>query len=149
MIQAIHSVTLYVHNQTEAVRFYKEALGFEIRRWEPLGPAGSWIEMGPPGAPTCVVLYPRAMMPDADNRKGFVILDCADITASHEGLSARGVNFIQEPTSLGWGMFAVFTDLDGNELGLLQVTRAATVPGRASRPPGAPPPPPPPPPKKA
>jgi len=146
MLQAIHSVTLYVHNQTEAVRFYKETLGFEIRRWEALGPAGSWIEMAPPGAATTIVLYPRAMMPDAQSRKAFVIFDVEDMTATHEALTARGVTFVQEPGSLGWGMFAVFADPDGNEIGILQVTRAATVPSvRSSRPPSGRPPPPPPP----
>lgn len=144
MIQAIHSHTVYVHNQTEAVRFYKEALGFEIRRWEPLGPAGSWIEMGPPGSQACLVLYPEAMA-NGSARRGFVIFDCDDVAATHEELLGRGITFTQDPTNLGWAVFAVFADPDGNELGLLQVTRAAAVPTRSSRPPGGAPPPPPPP----
>lgn len=146
MIQSIHSVHIYVANQTVAVRYYKDVFGFEVRRWEPLGPAGSWIEMGPKGSPTSLVLYPRDAMPDAASRQAFVMFDCDDIAATHEDLAAKGVVFTQEPTSIGWAMMAMFNDPDGNSFALLQQTKAATVPPGANaprRPGGGPPPPPP------
>lgn len=151
MIQQIHSVHIYVANQTVAVRYYKDVFGFEVRRWEPLGPAGSWIEMGPKGSKTSLVLYPRDAMPDADSRRGMVMFDCDDIKATHEELVSKGVVFAQEPTPIGWAYMALFDDPDGNTFALIQATKAPTIPhgvAGLSRPPGAgggPPPPPPPP----
>ncbi len=147
MITSIHSVHVYVANQTAAIRYYKDVFGFEVRRWEPLGPAGSWIEMGPKGSSGSLVLYPRDAMPDADTRQAFVMFDCEDIVATHEQLSAKGVVFTQEPTSIGWAMMALFHDPDGNSFALLQPTKAATVPAgmNAPRPAGGGGPPPPPP----
>ncbi len=152
MIQSIYSVHIYVANQTVAVRYYKDVFGFEVRRWEPLGPAGSWIEMGPQGSPTSLVIYPRDAMPDADNRRGMILLQCDDIHATHEELAGKGVTFTQEPTSIGWAHMALFNDPDGNTFALIQATKAATIPhGVAGLAPrggsGGPPPPPPPPPR--
>jgi lactoylglutathione lyase len=142
MIRSIYSVTIYVPNQNEAIRFYKEMLGFEVRRWEPLGPAGSWIEMGPPGQETALVLYPQQMMPDYKNRRAFIMLNVDDVAAKYEELTNRGVASVQEPTSLGWGTFALMADPFGNEFGLMQVTRPPSAMPR-QRMGSAPPPPPP------
>ncbi len=144
MIRSVYSVTIYVHNQNEAIRFYREMFGFEVRRYEPLGPAGSWVEMAPPGRETVLVLYPQAMQTDWKMRRGFILLACDDVAATHEAMVAKGVNFTQEPSSLGWGIMALFTDPSGNEIGLLQVTRAAgAVPGARPAQGSIPPPPPP------
>jgi lactoylglutathione lyase len=149
MIRSVDSITICVSNQAEAVRFYKDVLGFEVRRWEPLGPAGSWIEMGPPGSQTSCLIYPRDALPDWQTRQAFIIFGCDNIQETFESLAARGVVFTQEPTSLGWGIMALFNDPDGNSFGLMQVTRAprgpAAPPPPAGRRPGGPPPPPPPP----
>lgn len=150
MIQSIHSVHIYVQNQTQAIRWYKDVFGFEVRRWEPLGPAGSWIEMGPAGSTTSIVIYPRDAMPDADTRRAMIMLDCDDIKATHEDLVNKGVQFTQEPTGIGWAFMAIFSDPDGNTFALIQATKAATVPAGVAglnRPGGGsgPPPPPPPP----
>jgi predicted enzyme related to lactoylglutathione lyase len=151
MLQRIHSVHIYVQNQSEAVHFYKDVLGFEIRRWEPLGPAGSWIEMAPPGSDSSLVLYPQDLMPDWQTRRAFVIFRVEDLESIYQELAARSVTFVREPTSLGWAELAVLADPYGNEIGLMQVTREPSrVPG-ASAPPGrsgGPPPPPPPRPRR-
>jgi predicted enzyme related to lactoylglutathione lyase len=151
MIQSIHSVHIYVANQTVAVRYYKDVFGFEVRRWEPLGPAGSWIEMGPPGSKTSMVIYPKDAMPDADTRKAMIMFDVEDINATFEYLANKGVTFTQEPTSIGWAVMALFNDPDGNTFALIQATKAPTIPHGVAglkRPGGSggPPPPPPPPP---
>ncbi len=144
-ISGIYSLTVYVHNQNEALRFYRDMLGFEVRRYEPLGPAGSWIEMAPPGKDTVLVLYPQAMQADWKMRRGFLLLACDDVAAAHEAMTAKGVTFTQEPGSLGWGIMAMFTDPFGNEIGLLQVTKPAGATPMARPKQGSLPPPPPPP----
>ena len=134
MIQGINSVHIYVLNQMEAVRWYRDILGFEVRRWEPLGAAGSWIEMGPPDRSTSLVLYPRDLMPDADQRRSFIILGCENLSETHEALEIKGVSFTQEPQDLDWGVFAVFADPFGNEFALMQITREAMLPAGMNAP---------------
>ena len=115
MITNVKTVAVYVSDQEAALRFYTEKLGFEVRRNEPMGAQGSWLEEAPPGAETRVVIYPRSMMVDWEARKPSIVLGCQDTEAAHRKLSQRGVDFIQKPTKMAWGIFAIFKDLDGNE----------------------------------
>ena len=57
MITNVKTVAVYVSDQEEAVRFYTEKLGFEVRRNQLMGPGGNWIEVAPPGAQSRVVIY--------------------------------------------------------------------------------------------
>jgi lactoylglutathione lyase len=118
MIGPIKTVGVYVQDQQKALEFYTAKLGFEVRRELPMGPAGTWIEISPPGAQTCLVLYPRSMMPDWHQRKSSVVFHCADIENTCRRLEAEGVPITTPPRVMPWGMFAMFVDLDGNEFGL-------------------------------
>ena len=143
MITHVKSQAVYVTNQNAALQFFQQVLGFEVRRWEPLGIAGSWIEVAPPGAKTCIVLYPRDLMPDWQQRKPSIVFGVEDVAAVHADLEAKGVQFTQDPTKMAWGNFASFVDPDGNEFGLSDAPdRAAPPPRKRS---GSMPPPPPPP----
>jgi lactoylglutathione lyase len=143
MIKALKTQAVYVTNQNAALAFYKDILGFEVRRWEPLGVAGSWIEVAPPGADTCIVLYPRDLMADWAQRCPSIVFKCDDVATTHAELEAKGVTFSQEPTKMGWGNFASFLDPDGNEFGLSDAPDRQAPPQRART--GSMPPPPPPP----
>lgn len=118
MITELKTQAIYVADQTIARRFYTEKLGFEVRRELSMGPAGAWLEMGPPGARSCVVLYPRAAMKDWEQRKPSIVFACKDVKETHRELSSRGVTFTQPPAAMPWGNFAIFSDPDGNEFGL-------------------------------
>jgi len=143
MLKAIKTQAVYVTNQNASLQFYQKVLGFEVRRWEPLGVAGSWIEVAPPGAETCIVLYPRDLMPDWQQRKPSLVFKCDDVAAAHAELEAKGVQFTQEPHKMALGNFASFVDLDGNEFGLSDSPDRAPGPPRGAM--GSVPPPPPPP----
>ena len=71
--------------------------------------------MAPTGAQSRIVIYPRIMMEDQEERKPSIVLGCDDVEATHRDLSGRGVEFKQEPKKMQWGMFAIFVDPDGNE----------------------------------
>ena len=145
MIKGIKTQAVYVTNQNASLAFYQGTLGMEVRRWEPLGVAGSWIEVAPPGAQTCLVLYPRDLMPDWQQRKPSIVLGCDDVAATHAELVDKGVQFTQEPTAMAWGNFAAFVDPDGNELGLSDAAdKGAQEPARSGSRGSVPPPPPPP-----
>lgn len=145
MIKSVKSQAVYVTNQNAALQFYQQILGFEVRRWEPLGIAGSWIEVAPPGGQTSIVLYPRDLMPDWQQRKPSIVFGCDDVAATHAELEQRGVQFVQEPSKMAWGNFASFVDPDGNEFGL---SDAAEKQAPKPRPRAGSMPPPPPPPKR-
>jgi predicted enzyme related to lactoylglutathione lyase len=118
MLGPIKTVSIYVHDQQKAVEFYTQKLGFEVRRTIPMGPGADWIEVAPPGAQTCFVLYPKAMMPAWEQLKPSVVFHCPNVEETCRRLEGNGVRVTMQPTRLGWGMFAKFEDVDGNEFGM-------------------------------
>jgi lactoylglutathione lyase len=120
MIAAIATAAIYVDDQTRSLEFWTERVGFSVHRSLSMGPNAAWIEVGPVGAQSCLVLYPRAMMSDAAERKPSIVFTCENIEQTYQEMTARGIVFTQPPQSMGWGMFAIFNDLDGNWYGLRQ-----------------------------
>jgi len=118
MIGKLATVALYVDDQDAAERFWTERVGFEVRTKRSLGAAGHWIEIAPPKAESCLVLYPKTLMPDWDQRKPSIVFECEDVLATVEAIRSRGVTISQEPTTMKWGPFAAFRDSEGFEHGL-------------------------------
>ena len=133
MIGPIKTVSVYVEDQEAALRFYTEKLGFQVRRRLPMGPAALWIEVAPPGAGTCLVLYPRAMMPDWAELKPSIVFHCPDVEALCPELESRGVSVTQQPVKMAWGTFAQFADPDGNSFGVTSQELAPASHGLDSR----------------
>lgn len=113
MITNIATAAVYVDDQQEALRFWTEKAGFIVRQNHPMGPSASWIEVGPADAQTCLVLYPKAMMPGADEMKPSIVFVCDDIQATYSKMKANGVEFLDEPKTMAWGTFAQFQDNQG------------------------------------
>jgi predicted enzyme related to lactoylglutathione lyase len=122
MIASIKTVAVYVSDQKEALRFYTEKLGFEVRRTESMGPDGTWVEVAPRGAVSRVVICPRTLMKDWECRRPSIMFGCEDTEATYRELSRRGVKFTQVPKRMPYGTFAQFVDLDGNEFVLTEGT---------------------------
>ena len=118
MFGAIKTVGVYVEDQAKAIDFYVGVLGFEVRRRMQMGADAEWVEVAPPGAETCLVIYPRALMPDWAERKSSLVFYCPDVRDTVETLGERGVTIAMEPGELPWGTFAAIEDPDGNWLGL-------------------------------
>jgi lactoylglutathione lyase len=118
MIGPIKTVTVYVNDQQKALEFYTQKLGFEVRRSLPMGPNGQWVEVSPSGAQTCLVLYPKSMMPNATTPMLGVVFHCSDVESTCRHLESLGVHIGMSPKEMPWGMFASFQDPDGNEFGL-------------------------------
>jgi lactoylglutathione lyase len=116
MLTHIKTVALYVENQEKALAFYTEKLGFEVRKKEQMGPQVFWIELAPPGAQTCLVIYPKVFMQDWQHRKPSIMFACENVEATYEELLKRGVTFIDTPQKMSIGIFAKFADPDGNEI---------------------------------
>jgi len=118
MIGPVKTVGIYVEDQEKSVEFYTRVLGFEVRRSLPMGPKANWVELSPPGGQTCLVLYPRALMPGWTELKPSVVFHCPDVEATCEELASRGARVSMPPTPMPWGTFAKILDPDANEFGL-------------------------------
>ena len=132
---AIHS-TFLPHEDAEAsLAFYRDVLGFEVRK--DVGYDGMrWITVGPPGQPaTSIVLYPPGAGPGiTDDEKrtiaemmakgtyGIVVLATRDLDATFETLAARGADIVQEPTEQPYGIRdAAVRDPAGNMVRIEQL----------------------------
>jgi predicted enzyme related to lactoylglutathione lyase len=139
----IANAQLWVHDQDEALAFYTEKLGWEVRsdvtlpemgdfRWLTVGPVGqedfSVVLMAVPGQP---VLDPDTRQQVLDlSAKGFagtVFLTTDDCRASYEELKARGVEFSEAPEERPYGIDAGFRDPTGNSFRLTQVNERVTA----------------------
>lgn len=126
MTQGINVVGLYVRDQDEALAFYVEKLGFLVHtdvrsgdyRWltvqHPEQPSFQLglFEPGPPvhDAATAQTLHEavaKGAMPP-------LVLAVDDCRAAFERLSARGVEFTQEPVDRYGAVDAGFRDPSGN-----------------------------------
>ncbi len=137
----IANAQLWVHDQDEALAFYTEKLGWEVRvdatvpelgnfRWLTVGPASQQdfavVLMAVPGPPMVddeTGEQIRTLM--AKGFAGTVFLTTDDCRASYEELRDRGVEFTEEPTARPYGVDAGFRDPSGNALRLTEVREVA------------------------
>jgi len=113
MIKAVKFVSVPVSDQDRAVAFYTESLGFKVATDQPLGNQ-RWIELRISGADTRLVLFTPPGQEDRIGTFSNIVFVSDDVQATFETLSARGVEFTQEPKTEGWGTSAIFKDPDGN-----------------------------------
>jgi lactoylglutathione lyase len=118
MIRQIATVGVYVENQASAEKFWTDKIGFEVKSKKDMGNGYFWLEVGPIGAETALVVFPKQLMPAYGELKPSIVMKCDDIEGVCAGLKKRGVAFKDELAHLGWGKFASFLDEDGNEFGL-------------------------------
>lgn len=111
-IRRIDVVSVPVSDQDRAKSFYRDVLGFEVVRDNPMGPGQQWVQLGPPGAETTITLVTWLDAMPAGSLRGMV-LDSADIDATWNELVGRGLR-ISALQDAPWGRYATFTDPDGN-----------------------------------
>jgi catechol 2,3-dioxygenase-like lactoylglutathione lyase family enzyme len=137
MIKLSHA-QLWVHDQDEALAFYTDKLGMEVRVDVTLPEMGNfrWLTVGPAGQPDFSIVLmaiPGEPVMDADTAeqvkalmaKGFagtVFLTTDDCQASYEEFKARGVEFTEAPEQRPYGIDSGFRDPSGNSFRLTQVT---------------------------
>ncbi|HWP43516.1 MAG TPA: VOC family protein [Blastocatellia bacterium] len=116
MIKHVKFASIPVRDQSKALAFYTEKLGFEVVTDQPMDEGMRWIEVKPAGAETKVVL--SACPEEADRIGTFsnVVFGTEDVRATYEELKAKGVEFIKPPTDEPWGVYAQFVDSEGNQL---------------------------------
>ncbi|OJU84099.1 MAG: glyoxalase [Solirubrobacterales bacterium 70-9] len=134
---------LWVQDQEEALAFWTEKVGFEVRKDVTMPELGNfrWLTVGPPEQEDiAVVLMAIPGEPIIDKAtqaqirdlaaKGFagtVFLTTEDCRADYERLVARGVEFTEAPEERPYGIDAGFRDPSGNAIRLTQVTWALSA----------------------
>jgi len=134
----VSNAQLWVHDQDEALAFYTDKLGWEVRsdvtvpelgnfRWLAVGPAGQEdFSVGPMASPGAPVMDAETAGQVRDLMgKGFagtVFLTTEDVHADYEALKARGVEFTEAPEQRPYGIDSGFRDPSGNSFRLTQVT---------------------------
>ena len=108
-------VSLPVTDTDRSLAFFRDQLGFEVRRDVPLGPhGGRWVEVVPPGGQTSMTLVTWFEKMPAGSVQGLV-LDTADVERTHAELRRRKVE-VSEIKSAPWGRYCTLQDPDGNGL---------------------------------
>src|SRR5882762_7570837 len=100
MIARIATAAVYVDDQEKAVDFWTNQVGLEVRLEKEMGPKAKWIELGPKGAESCIVIYPKSMMADWAERKPSIVFESENLRETYEEMRTRGVEFKQEPQNL-------------------------------------------------
>jgi catechol 2,3-dioxygenase-like lactoylglutathione lyase family enzyme len=124
------TVTLLVRDYDEAIRFFTEALRFELVEDTPRGPGKRWVVVAPAdGAHRAgaALLLAKAVTDEQEAGIGkqaggrvFLFLHTSDFAADHAHMASQGVRFLEEPRHEPHGTVAVFQDLCGNKWDLIQ-----------------------------
>lgn len=122
----IATVALLVRDYDEAIGFYCDKLGFELRADTPLGGGKRWVLVAPPGVGASLLLARADGEAQAERvgdqtggRVGF-FLETEDFARDFALFSERGVRFLEEPRHEAYGSVAVFADIYGNRWDLIQ-----------------------------
>jgi catechol 2,3-dioxygenase-like lactoylglutathione lyase family enzyme len=136
MLKQLTHVNVWVHDQDEALSFYTEKLGLELRDDVTVPELGNfrWLTVGLPGQPDAALTLMavpgppvfdegtraqvQAMM--AKGAAGGLFFSTDDCRATYEELKSRGVEFTEEPSERPYGIDAAFRDPSGNQVRMVQ-----------------------------
>ena len=132
----ISTAQLWVLDQDEALGFYTDKLGMEVKSDVTLAELGDfrWLTVGPPDQDeVAIVLMAIPGAPVFDDQTagqirelvskgaaGAVFLTTDDCRASYEELKGRGVEFTEEPEERPYGIDCGFRDPSGNAMRLTE-----------------------------
>jgi catechol 2,3-dioxygenase-like lactoylglutathione lyase family enzyme len=138
MLKTTSHVNVWVHDQDEALAFYTEKLGMELRDDVTVPELGNfrWLTVGHPGQPDFALALmaipgPPVFDPSTSDQlktllakgaAGGLFFSTDDCRATYEQLKSRGVEFQEEPAERPYGVDAAFRDPSGNNIRLVQAT---------------------------
>lgn len=124
----IKLTSIMVNDQSKALEFYTDVLGFRKKHDIPVGEY-KWLTVVSPEGPDDVelALEPNAnpaakVFQEAMQAQGIPLaaFEVADIQQEYARLKSRGVVFTREPTRMGPVTIAVFSDSCGNLIQIYQ-----------------------------
>jgi catechol 2,3-dioxygenase-like lactoylglutathione lyase family enzyme len=137
MIQRQSHTTVYVLNQDEALGFYRDILGLEVRTDMTLESGFRWLSVGPKAQPDLEIVLmevkagPSLSSDTAQQLKSLVekgafgigVFATDDCQRDFEEWSKKGVTFMQPPKEQFYGLEALVKDNSGNWFSLTQQKR--------------------------
>ena len=139
----VRNAQLWVHDQDEALAFYVDKLGWEVRSDVTMPELGGfrWLTVSPQAQPDFAVVLmaipgPPAMDTETAGQvrslmaKGFagtVFLTTDDVDGDYQRLSEAGVEFTMPPTDMPYGRDCGLRDPSGNQLRLAQLAAQFAV----------------------
>jgi catechol 2,3-dioxygenase-like lactoylglutathione lyase family enzyme len=136
MLKQLTHVNVWVHDQDDALAFYTDKLGMELRDDVTVPEMGNfrWLTVGVPGqdgVALALMAVPGPPVFDAETSEqikallakgaaGGLFFAADDVHATYEELKSRGVEFQQEPTEQPYGIDAGFRDPSGNQMRMAQ-----------------------------
>ena len=126
MIISIAHTALIVRDYDEAIQFYCGKLGFVVVEDTPLGQK-RWIRLRAPGGKGSEILLSKAVddkqRAAVGNQTGgrvLFFLHTGDFDADYAKFKSSGIEFTEGPRDAEHGRVAVFKDLYGNRIDLIQ-----------------------------
>jgi catechol 2,3-dioxygenase-like lactoylglutathione lyase family enzyme len=139
----VANAQLWVHDQDEALDFWTEKVGMEIRQDVTLDEMDGfrWLTVGFPGQEDFAVVlmeFPGPPVMDGETAsqveglmaKGFagtVFITTDDVRSDYETLKGRGVEFTEAPEERPYGIDSGFRDPSGNSIRLTEVRLPANA----------------------
>jgi len=136
MLKQLTHVQVWVHDQDEALAFYTEKLGLELREDVTVPEMGNfrWLSVGVPGQDDVAITLMEIPGPpvfEEETRQkivdllsrgasGGLFFSTDNAQQAYQELKNRGVEFTQEPTEQPYGIDAGFRDPSGNHFRMAQ-----------------------------
>ena len=136
MLTQLTNVQVWVHDQDEALAFYTEKLGLELREDITVPELGNfrWLSVGVPGQDDVAITLMAVPGPPvfeeetraqihallAKGASGGLFFTTDDCHATYKQLKSRGVEFTQEPTEQPYGLDAGLRDPSGNQFRMME-----------------------------
>lgn len=118
-ITGIRTVSVPVRDQSSALRFFTEVLGFELLRDVPTPNGGRWIELAPGDAGVIVTLEPAA--PDTTRGAIGIRFTTDDAAATRDAFASAGIAVGELLLWPGTPPMFAFSDPDGNAFSVTEV----------------------------
>jgi catechol 2,3-dioxygenase-like lactoylglutathione lyase family enzyme len=125
-MRKISQVTLLVRDYDEAIRFFTQALRFELLEDTPLAGGKRWVRMAPSSTAGMALLLAKAATAKQERAVGnqtggrvFMFLHTDNFHQDYEHMMSHGVCFTEEPRHEPYGIVVVFLDLYRNKWDLI------------------------------
>lgn len=130
-MMSVAHVTVPVGDYDEALSWYTEKLGLEVRADSSFGPGYRWIAVGAKDQRDLdLVLHlsgERRVPRELDGVPPLLVFFTDDCRGEYDRLKARGVRFTRSPQELPWAIQAIFEDPYGNRFVLVQRKTSAAA----------------------
>lgn len=127
MIHKLGQIMLYVNDQDEAVKFWKEKVGFHVITEEDIGGGMKWIEIAPSKeSETSIILHNKEfvakMSPELNLGTPSLMFFTEDLEGLYANLTEKNVT-VGEMVNMPSGKVFNFADGEGNYFAVMEKGR--------------------------